>query len=351
MSHQACSIQIDATCYKPINFLNEEPHGYFVKNIFFQEVYLFLNKWYNTDSHIRVSTSGSTGPPKEIRLLKELVFQQALKTCSIFKLTKESTALLCLPVDYIAGKLMLVRSIASGMNLLLQKPDSLPLRTLNKKVDFVAMTTLQLKKSLEFPDDLNKSNIILVGGAPLENSTHDLLNSFETRIYQSYGMTETATHVALRPLNHTEIIHPYTAIPGVTFSTDNRKCLLIHAPHISELPIVTNDIVELVDENHFYWKGRTDFVINTGGVKVFPEEIEQKLKHLLPFPFYISHQNDNDLGQKVVLVVEEKNFEMCKTLIKETGTLLGKFEKPRKIIKVKNIRYSESGKILREDSL
>ncbi|MFB6342237.1 AMP-binding protein [Saccharicrinis sp. FJH62] len=344
-------IKINNNWYDPAYFTGSAPSGIFKSDTFSTEVYNFLKEWYSQNDVIYVNTSGSTGSPSTIELHKSIVFASALKTCSIFKLTGKSTALLCLPVNYIAGKLMLIRAIASGMNLIIQKPDSNPLARLDEKIDFVAMTPMQLKKSIETPDYLKKTEVILIGGAPLDNSTHDMLNEFDTRIYQSYGMTETASHIALRPLNHTEIIHPYAAIPGVTFSIDHRNCLLIHAPHVSDSPIVTNDIVDLVDDNHFYWKGRFDFVINTGGVKVFPEDIESKLKDLIPFPFYISRKPDKNLGEKLVIIIEKRNSETYRQLKKKIESTLDVFERPREIIKVEKIRFSESGKVIRDHSL
>ncbi|MFB6318945.1 AMP-binding protein [Saccharicrinis sp. FJH54] len=344
-------IKLNNNWYDPAYFSETTPTGMFKADKFSTEVFHFLKEWYNGDTVIQVSTSGSTGAPTSLELQKSIIFASALKTCSIFKLTGKSTALLCLPVNYIAGKLMIIRAIASGMNLLLQEPDSNPLAKLNEKIDFVAMTPMQLKKSIEHPDSLKKTEVVLIGGAPLDNSTHDMLNEFDTRIYQSYGMTETASHIALRPLNHTEIIHPYAAIPGVSFSIDHRNCLLIHADHVSTEPIVTNDIVDLVDDHHFYWKGRFDFVINTGGVKVFPEDIESKLKTLIPFPFYISGKTDKTLGQKLVIVIEKQNSDAYQQLKKTIDSSLDVFEKPREIIKVEKIRFSESGKVIRDHSL
>lgn len=351
MSENKNAICLNNKWYGSDVFLALEPQGFFKSSNILSEIYTFLHDWYAESHFIPVPTSGSTGTPRTIELKKSVVFAAALKTCSIFKLTGKSTALLCLPVNFIAGKLMLIRAIASGMNLLVQEPSSTPLENLEEKIDFVAMTPMQLKKSIETPENLKKTEVILIGGAPLDNSTHDMLNDFDTRIYQSYGMTETATHIAIRPLNHTEIIHPYAAIPGVTFDKDHRNCLLINAPHVSELPIVTNDIVDLVDENHFYWKGRFDFVINTGGVKVFPEDIEMKLKHIIPFSYYITTLPDEVLGQRLAIVIEKDNFESYQALENKIDYALDVFEKPREIIKVEKIRYSENGKIIRDHSL
>ena len=344
-------IKINSKWYDPAYFSGATTTGIFKSGQIYNDTFLFLREWYSPAPAIHVNTSGSTGSPSVIELSKSIVFESAIKTCSIFKLTGKSTALLCLPVNYIAGKLMVVRAIASGMNLLIQEPDSNPLATLDEEIDFVSMTPMQLKKSIATPDNLKKTEVVLIGGAPLDNSTHDLLNEFSTRIYQSYGMTETASHIALRPLNHTEIIHPYAAIPGVSFSIDHRNCLLIKAPHISDSLIVTNDIVDLVDENHFYWKGRFDFVINTGGVKVFPEDIESKIKPLIPFPFYISGKPDQKLGDKLVIVIEKHNSDAYRLLKNKVEAVLDVFEKPREIIKVEKIRFSESGKVIRDHSL
>jgi o-succinylbenzoate---CoA ligase len=341
-------ITIDSHIYPATFFLQAEPVGYFLKSQFLSDVFGFLHEWFTASPMLTVQTSGSTGTPKTVQLSKKTVWESALKTCDFFSLNERSTALLCLPVRYIAGKLMLVRAIACGMNLICVEPSKAPLTELDQYVDFAALTPMQLKYCIDTPESLAKSGIVLTGGAPVDNSLIDSIAKVKTRVYQSYGMTETATHVALRLLNQTENIPPFEALQGVHFDTDSRNCLIIYAPHVSESPLFTNDVVEFLSPTQFYWKGRHDFVINTGGIKVFPEEIERKLSNIIKFPFYITHIPDSALGQKVVLVLELKNKEKYEQLKENLNNYIEVFEKPRDIILTETIRFNENGKIIRE---
>lgn len=344
-------IKINSKCFNSDYFANKAPSTFFSKNEFHTSIYSFLHEWYNQTNFITVNTSGSTGSPSSISLKKKAVFQSALITCELFNLTEKTSAVLALPVNYVAGKLMLIRAIASGLNLLLIEPNSNPLASLKGEIDFIALTPMQLKHGFSCPNKINLCHTILIGGSPIDPTMTEQLFDYKSNIFQSFGMTETATHVALRPLNHTETIQPYKAIPGVFFETDNRNCLLINAPHLSNTPIVTNDIVELIDNTQFYWKGRFDFVVNTGGIKVFPEEIEKKIYKILKFPFYIAGKPDEELGEKIVIIVQSENYDDYLNHEKEIKMLLSKYETPRDIIKVKKIRFSENGKVIREISL
>ena len=348
MRYKDGNITIDSRIYPATFFTQAEPVGYFLHSSFLSEIYMFLHEWFMPEDYISVQTSGSTGSPKTLQLSKKTVWESALKTCHFFNLNTHSAALLCLPVRYIAGKLMLVRAIASGMNLLCIEPTKAPLQELESSVDFAALTPMQLKFCLENPDSLANSRVILIGGAPVDNSLMDSIAKVKTHVYQSYGMTETATHVALRLLNQTENIPPFEALQGVHFDIDSRNCLIIYAPHVSESPLITNDIVELLSPTQFYWKGRHDFVINTGGIKVFPEEIERKLSNIFEFPFYITQTPDPALGQKVVLVLEQKNKEKYEQLKENLNNYIEVFEKPRDVIFTETIRFNENGKIIRE---
>ena len=341
-------IQINKLWFTPEYFLKNEPYGYFSINPTLNKVYYFLKDWYSNSKYIEVNTSGTTGSPQKLQLKKTTIATSAIKTCSIFKLTGQSLALLCLPIDYIAGKLMIVRAIVSGLNLIIEEANSLPMQTFDGEIDFVAVTPMQLKHMINHQEILDKAKIILAGGAPIDNTTLELLSELKPRIYQSYGMTETATHVAIRPINHTEVIQPYTAIPGVKFSTDNNHCLIIHAPYVSNEPIVTKDVVKLIDEYHFYWQSRLDFVINTGGIKVYPEDIEKKITTVLNTPFYIGSEADDVLGEKVVLYIEDGPDINLMEIEKQLEQTLDTYEKPRNIIKLKKIRFSPNGKIIRK---
>ncbi len=312
-----------------------------------KEIADFLDEWYNEHDYITVKTSGTTGPPKNIRLSKSAMLESAKRTCAFFNLNSHSTFVLCLSPKYIAGKMMIVRAMVAGANLMpvfdLNKPDGI-----QGSIDFIAMVPMQLSQLIDKHFNFDLFKIILLGGSALPNHLEAKIATINSRVYQSYGMTETASHVALRCLNGEARSEYYTALPGINFETNSTQQLVIRAPYISDSPLITNDIVDLIDENHFRWIGRKDNVINSGGIKFFPEHIESKLKHHLDTDFYIHWEEDRVLGQKIVLILQSDSQISKHQLTEIFDKYLTRYEKPRKIIYKEHIKYTPTGKIIRQ---
>lgn len=308
----------------------------------------FLGNWYNSKSYIEVKTSGSTGEPGIIRLPKESMAHSARMTCRYFNLNEESTALLCLPADYIAGKMMIVRAIVSGFNLIPVKPSADPFRDLHEIIDFAAITPYQFVNSYQSILESPVRNII-IGGSQVSLHLQKLMENLEIRFYETYGMTETCSHVALRRLNGRNTSEYFEVLPGIKIRVDDRGCLVINAPALTEKELVTNDVVELKDASHFRWLGRFDHVINTGGIKIFPEQVEKKIEPYLGSRFFIGALPDEKLNQKVVLVIEGQPLSPPDetTLKNNMESVLDRFERPRQIIYRQVFEVSSSGKILK----
>lgn len=308
----------------------------------------FLNEWWNNQPFIEVQTSGSTGTPKTIRLPKKSVEASADKTIAFFGLKPNTNILLCLPVRYIAGKLMLVRAIRGELNVVLAEPDLNPLENLNAPVDFAAMIPAQAIAALNDPENKQKLlgiHQILLGGAPLEPIVEEELAKLPNRFFHSYGMTETATHVALREIGKSSY---YRALEGVRFEADQRGCLVIHAGHLPE-KIITNDLVELHDENSFTWLGRFDNVIISGGIKHIPERLEAKLAPLINGAFYVTSAAEPVLGQKLVLVIEGMPWDEDQLygFHQRASEVLTRHEIPKEIRFQQNLTRTETGKVKR----
>jgi O-succinylbenzoic acid--CoA ligase len=322
------------------------------KEPFTAQIFQFIGEWLDDNDYIPVSTSGSTGQPKTIKLMKTQMIQSALLTKHYFGLHSKTTALHCLPVNYIAGKMMIVRAFVAGFNLVTTQPSARPFEKTKQPIDFTALTPYQLHHSLE---DIRRLNIkeIIVGGGEIPAKLEERIRNVPSEIYAAYGMTETCSHVALRKANGKGATDIFTALDGITFRQDERKCLIIHAPVLSAGKIQTSDVVDYIDDKHFRWMGRYDNVINTGGVKVFPENIEKKLYGLIERPFFISSVKDSQLSDKVVIIVEGEPFgnDDESRLVKAFSQRLSKFEKPRKFLYSGHFIYSESGKILRKETL
>ena len=306
--------------------------------VFEKKIGKFLLEWLNNESFVLVQTSGSTGKPKQIILQKNGMMASAKATGTFFKKKKKSTALLCLSADYIAGKMMLVRAITLGLQLDTAEPNSNPLG--NKKYDFVAMVPMQVANSL---NKLHLVETLLIGGTKVSYQLSESILKTNCQAFESYGMTETISHIAIKPIGAKE----FTVLPNVTISIDERNCLVIEALELQSDKIITNDIVAILNPTQFILKGRIDNVINSGGVKIFPEEIEEKLAKFISVRFFIASLPDEKLGEKVILVIEGNPFEMEKTLFSE----LSKYQNPKEIVFIENFVETETNKINRKKTL
>ncbi|CAM4330987.1 AMP-binding protein [Zobellia nedashkovskayae] len=315
----------------------------------------FLIDWLNDKSTIIVHTSGSTGKPKPITLQKQQMVNSACATGNFFHLQPNDTALLCLSADFIAGKMMLVRAMVLGLSIDCVAPSSKPLVKSKSSYDFVAMVPLQFRNSLNELDDVKK---LIVGGAPVSYALKkEFLNASQrTKVYETYGMTETITHIAIKPLLGELIasdidLDVFSTLADIKISSDERGCLVINAPLVSDKIIHTNDMVELISDKQFKWLGRFDNIINSGGVKLFPEQIEAKLSPILEARFFVTGLPDEKLGQKLVLIVEEiQEVPVLQEKI-EKLTSLNKYEIPKQIFLADNFVETESGKIKRKATL
>ncbi|MBF6640880.1 AMP-binding protein [Flavobacterium sp. J49] len=300
----------------------------------------FLLDWFDSKDYIEMQTSGTTGTPKTISVSKQAMVESALATGDFFELQPGNKALQCLPVKYVAGKMMLVRAMILGLDLEFVAPSSHPMRHNEIDFDFVAMVPLQAQNSLP---ELKKVKKMIVGGAAINKNLEKQLLKLPTQVFETYGMTETITHIAARKLGE----KAFTVLPGVTISYDDRNCLVIHAPRISDDVIVTNDIVELVNENQFVFLGRMDNVINSGGIKLIPEQIEEKLAHKIHQRFFITSKPDAELGEKVVLVIEGEKHDLGDDIYED----LDKYEKPKELIFIAKFKETGSGKVIRKETM
>jgi o-succinylbenzoate---CoA ligase len=298
----------------------------------------FLLEWLNNESFVFVQTSGSTGKPKQIVLQKTAMIASAKATGIFFNLQSKSSALLCLSADYIAGKMMLVRAITLGLHLDYVEPNANPLG--NKKYDFVAMVPMQVANSLE---QLHFVETLLIGGTKVSYQLAENILKSNCKAFESYGMTETISHIAIKPIGAKQ----FTVLPNVTIAVDDRNCLVIEALDLSSDKIITNDIVEILNETQFILKGRIDNVINSGGVKIFPEEIEEKLGKYISTRFFIASLPDEKLGEKLILVLEGKPFEVENMVFSE----LSKYQIPKDKIFIDQFVETETNKINRKKTL
>ena len=314
-----------------------------------KEINQFLREWFSTDSHVVVKTSGSTGNPKNIHLRKDFMINSALATGRYFQLGENTKALCCLPIKFIAGKMMLVRALTLGWDIDVIESTANPLQEITKEYDFSAMVPLQLRNSISKIDQIKT---LIVGGGVVSRDLKKAIQTIDTNCYATYGMTEAITHIAVKKLNkftqsELESESVYKTLPDVTISKDKRSCLVIRAPKISDENIITNDVIELISKSEFNWKGRLDHVINSGGVKLHPEEIEQKLSNTIYSRFFVAGILDEILGEKCILVIEGENYPITK----KHFSMLSRFEIPKTIFFIPKFIETGSGKIQRLKTL
>lgn len=323
---------------------------------FEKDIGTFLLQWLDDSPKLEAKTSGSTGQPKTIALEKQAMVNSAIATGLYFNLNPGSKALLCLPATYIAGKMMLVRALVLGLEMDCVAPQSEVEIHTNIIYDFAAMVPMQLLKSNH---KLHHVKQLIVGGAPVSNALLDNLQALPTVVYETYGMTETVSHIAVKQLNNfTEqpdkvdralnmAVLSFEILPNIAISQDQRGCLVIEAPKLLVDKIVTNDIVELLSDTTFKWLGRYDNVINSGGVKLHPEQIEAVLKRDIESRFFIASQADERLGEALIIVVEGEEGAVDSSVFNK----LEHFQKPKALFYVSEFAETSSGKIQRQKTI
>lgn len=316
-----------------------------------QEYLHFLSQWGAGQEEWVFQSSGTTGAPSSVHFSRSQIEASAHLTARVFDLSHGAKALLCLPGQYIAGKMMLARTVVNGWDLQWEEPSSLPFGGQLPKADILSVTPMQLTNLLQCsPHSLDPVRIVLVGGAPVSPSLREACSKLSTRVVETYGMTETLSHVALRELSGSRASDWFYPIPPITVESDSRGCLVIHAKHLSNIQIITNDVVDWNGHGGFRIAGRVDFLINSGGVKVFPERVEAQIGHLVIAPCYISWKSDEGLGQKVVLCIEGEELSdvQKEDLLSRIAERVTAHERPREVVCMREFSRTVSGKIIRK---
>lgn len=293
---------------------------------------LFCQEWLQGKSTFTITTSGSTGTPKTIELRREQMIASAKKTIQALDLREGMTSLVCLDVNFIAGKMMIVRSLLAGMKMIVVEPIANPLSNLDpSKIDFAAFVPYQLSAILASNESANVGRIIL-GGAPISHELLSQIKRIDSAVYATFGMTETLSHIALQQLNGPHAKDYFEVLEGIDISVDDRQCLVIKADYLNDV-VVTNDVVELLNKKHFRWLGRWDNVINTGGVKVMPEKIEKEIDLLmLDNKYFVASLPHEQLGQQVVLVFEGMlTADQERMVMERLKERLSKYEAPKQV--------------------
>ncbi|MFH0758540.1 MAG: AMP-binding protein [Bacteroidota bacterium] len=314
----------------------------------FRQIFTFIEQFLDPVSGLILQrTSGTTGDPKKVILNREAMAASARKTLSFFKLRPGDRVLFCLPVDYIAGKMMVVRALVGGLDLVPAEPSGRPLAGTAGEFVFSAMVPLQVNESLQAGDYLGRIETLLIGGGELHPSLRQKLAEMSPpAIFESFAMTETYTHFALRQINGQEPGPGFRVLDGVEIGTDRRGCLVVDVPGITDGAVITNDLVDISEGGDgFQWLGRIDNVIKTGGIKVIPELLEKRISALLGKECLVLPLPDEKLGQRMVLLVEDPDPNPpADQWISQLKEQLPAHEVPRQVIAVPEIPRNASFK-------
>ena len=305
----------------------------------------FIEEWNNSSDCVLVHTSGSTGKPKPMMVEKKRMLASARITCDFLGLKKGDTALLCMPLDYIAGKMVVVRCIERDMRIINVKPSGHPLREIEEIPTFAAMVPMQVFNSMQVPEEcerLRRIQHLIIGGGAVDADMARELCSFPNAVWSTYGMTETLSHIALRRLSGKNADEYYTPFDSVNISLAADGCLIINAPEVCGHELKTNDIAEIsADGRRFRIIGRKDNVIDSGGIKLHIEDIEAKLKPHLNCPFIITKKPDSKFGEIVVMLVCSDDISSVRNVCCD---VLTQYECPKVFHSVNEIPTTETGK-------
>ena len=318
-----------------------------------KDIHRFILDWISPMEYLQVHTSGSTGIPKAIEIEKKYFEASAKASISFLDLKEGAVSFLCLPTDFIAGKMMIVRSLVGGLNLHYAEPSSKPDMTGLDEIEFAGMIPMQVSKLLENEEgkkNLNKIRKLIIGGSFVPVSLEEKVKDLPNKIWSTFGMTETLTHIALRRLNGSEASDMYTPFPTVKISLDERGCAIINAEYIGVNNLITNDLAQISSDGHFRILGRIDNIVMSGGLLLSPEIIEKKLYGFIDHEFFLAGLRDHELGERLVIFIEdpgEELFKKEKELWETIHKRLTGYEVPKSIIFMEEFTRTGNGKILR----
>ncbi|MCK0515447.1 AMP-binding protein [Anaerobiospirillum sp. NML120448] len=322
---------------------------------------MFLKEWFNDSPLIQVKTSGSTGKPKVMMVEKTKMINSACMTLSFLGLKHPDSALLCMPLEYIAGKMLVVRALVGSLKLILVPPCSNPIAAISDSevLNFAAMIPMQVSSALKdssHEQRLKAIEHLIIGGGAVDDALASKLKSFPHNVYSTYGMTETLSHIALRRLSGPQASSFYSVFTGVKVYPSAEQTLTIEAPLVNNETLITNDIVEFNDQGQFRVLGRKDNVINSGGVKLQIEELEQWLKdrqsdlddsysRLKNCSLLISSRPDPKFGSIVVMLYATlDNQELSPNELEVLFDKMPKYWHPKAIVKVEAIPLTGTNK-------
>lgn len=333
-----------------INFETFELSENSIQDSYFLKVLDFIHSLKKENWSLQVKSSGSTGTPKVFNFTKDQALASAKISNTFFGINKNSKLLLPLSIDFIAAKMLIVRALEAKCKIYIIKPTANPIKDLNFKIDFISLSPYQVQHILEQnPDKFNLIKKSLIGGAAISTKCIEKIEEIQSNclFYESFGMTETLSHIAIKEILKKQL--GFRKLPEFHLTTNSEKQLIISHPIIVPTPLITNDIINFIDNEHFNFIGRKDFIVNSGGVKIQIELLENEMNKYIEFPFFLSKKMDEVLGEKLVFCIlnnekidDAQIYELIKTMP------ISKYQIPKEIIRLDSFNYTQNGKIIRQ---
>ncbi|PIB37518.1 hypothetical protein BFP72_10685 [Reichenbachiella sp. 5M10] len=313
----------------------------------------FVKGWLSKQSEFTFHSSGSTGVPKPIIVNRRQIEASVQATARHLQLQPQDRVLLCLNPQYIASLMMVARALILDLDLLLTRPSSNPLLQLDSSVDFASFVPYQIYQMIA--DDslvqLSKIRTVLIGGAPLSRAAFEQLASLPNRLYLTYGMTETVSHIALMPIHGHYEEALYHVLESITIGTNAQHCLHIQGVVTNDTRIQTTDVVKLHSDRSFEWLGRADHVINSGGIKIHPEQLEKTIAPWLgDTAFFIAGVEDPVLNERCILVTESPiSTDTFVQIQNQITRIYSKHHVPKEVKVSGPFVKTDSGKVKRKE--
>jgi O-succinylbenzoic acid--CoA ligase len=328
-------------------------------NPYSNSILKFCATWLRGETNFEISSSGSTGEPKIILWSREMMRWSIRNTAGKFGLKKDMHCLHCIDAEKAGGKMMLARALELQMSIEIITPSSKPMETIvSSHFDFAAMVPLQVHELIKNGklEELNKIDCLIIGGATMNTSDIQALQNSRTKIYTTYGMTETASHIALQRINGNNKDECFIPFADVNITINEKGCAVVTSPFHQEL--VTHDLIEFCDARSFKFIGRIDNIINSGGYKIPIEKIEAATDQVLTamkinfFNYCAAKRADEKLGEALILIMETQALpgDTMDEFKKELSEQIEKYEMPKKIYFTDKLIYTSSGKIDRRRS-
>jgi O-succinylbenzoic acid--CoA ligase len=306
----------------------------------------WVKRWNSRDSNFTFLTSGTSGSAKEILFSREQIEKSAWRTAQFFKWSDGMEVLHSLPMQYVAGRMNVLRALITKQSVWKMTPKVE--MTSNdfyrlENIEWWTLTPPMLSSFLSIEQPVLTKAKLLVGGAPVVQSLIDKAQGVGNEIWESYGAAETLTHIALRKLNGNDKSKGFKPLHGVSIKMTEQG-MAIDDGFLGNA-VVTSDLGTWINDKEFIVEGRIDDIINSGGVKINPLEVEKIIHQHMKEAGFVKGSKDDRWGQIVTWVVK---YDTIIPQDWQDWFISQPLLKPKLIVRVDVLPQNENGKWIRK---